>query len=78
MQALEAENAALADDKRSLEEQLETRRWVDRAKGKLMDDHQLSESQAFSFIQQTSMNRRTTMREVAKLVVDGSIVPEAS
>lgn len=78
MQALEAENAALADDKRSLEEQLETRRWVDRAKGKLMDDHQLSESQAFSFIQQTSMNRRTTMREVAKLVVDGSIIPEAS
>jgi len=76
MQALEAENAALADDKRSLEEQLETRRWVDRAKGKLMDDHQLTESQAFSFIQQTAMNRRTTMREVAKAVVDGSIAPE--
>ncbi|MGO9196041.1 MAG: ANTAR domain-containing response regulator [Acidimicrobiales bacterium] len=78
MQALEAENAALADDKRSLEEQLETRRWVDRAKGKLMDDHQLSESQAFSFIQQTSMNQRTTMREVAKSVVEGSIAPEPS
>ncbi|MGO9559693.1 MAG: ANTAR domain-containing response regulator [Acidimicrobiales bacterium] len=78
MQALEAENAALADDKRSLEEQLETRRWVDRAKGKLMDDHQLTESEAFSFIQQTSMNQRTTMREVAKSVVDGSIAPEAS
>jgi response regulator NasT len=76
MQALEAENAALADDKRSLEEQLETRRWVDRAKGKLMDDKQLSESEAFSFIQQTAMNRRTTMREVAKAVVDGSIAPE--
>ena len=76
MQALEAENAALADDKRSLEEQLETRRCVDRAKGKLMDDKQLSESEAFSFIQQTAMNRRTTMREVAKAVVDGSIAPE--
>jgi AmiR/NasT family two-component response regulator len=78
MQALEAENAALADDKRSLEEQLETRRWVDRAKGKLMDDHQLSESQAFGFIQQTAMNQRTTMREVAKSIVDGSVAPETN
>jgi response regulator NasT len=75
MQALAAENAALADDKRSLEEQLETRRWVDRAKGKLMDDHSMAESQAFSFIQQTAMNGRTTMREIAKGVVDGSITP---
>jgi response regulator NasT len=75
MQALEAENAALADDKRSLEEQLETRRWVDRAKGKLMDDQSLTESQAFSFIQQTAMNRRTTMREVAKGVVEGTVAP---
>lgn len=70
MQALEAENAALSDDKRSLEEQLETRRWVDRAKGKLMDDRQMAEHEAFSFIQQTAMNRRSTMREVAKEIVE--------
>ncbi len=75
MQALEAEVASLADDKRSLEEQLETRRWVDRAKGKLMDDRSMTESESFSFIQQTAMNRRTTMREVAKSIVDGSIEP---
>ncbi|HET9090870.1 MAG TPA: response regulator [Acidimicrobiales bacterium] len=78
MQALEAENASLSDDKRSLEEQLETRRWVDRAKGKLMDEHQLSESDAFSFIQQSAMNRRTTMREVAKEVVEGTLAPGAA
>ncbi len=77
MQALEAENASLSDDKRGLEEQLETRRWVDRAKGKLMDENGLREAEAFSFIQQTAMNRRTTMREVAKGVVDGSIEPPA-
>jgi response regulator NasT len=75
MQALEAEVAALSDDKRSLEEQLETRRWVDRAKGKLMDDRSMSESESFSFIQQTAMNRRTTMREVAKAITEGSIEP---
>ena len=74
MQALEAEVAALSDDKRSLE-QLETRRWVDRAKGKLMDDRSMSESESFSFIQQTAMNRRTTMREVAKAITEGSIEP---
>ena len=75
MQALEAEVAALSDDKRSLEEQLETRRWVDRAKGKLMDDRSMSESESFSFIQQTAMNRRTTMREVAKAITEGAIEP---
>ncbi|MGH9303282.1 MAG: ANTAR domain-containing response regulator [Acidimicrobiales bacterium] len=75
MRALEAENSSLADDKRSLEEQLETRRWVDRAKGRLMDDHRMSESQAFSFIQQTAMNRRTAMRDVARGVVEGEIAP---
>ena len=48
MQALEAENAALADDKRNLEEQLATRRWVDRAKGKLMDDKGMREADAFT------------------------------
>ncbi len=75
MQALEAENAALADDKRSLEEQLETRRWVDRAKGKLMDESAMSESQAFSFIHQRAMNERTTMRDIAKRVVEGTTAP---
>jgi AmiR/NasT family two-component response regulator len=75
MQALEAENASLADDKRSLEEQLETRRWVDRAKGLLMDSKGMTESDSFSFIQQTAMNRRTTMREVARLVVERAIEP---
>jgi len=77
LQALAAENATLSDDKRGLEDQLETRRWVDRAKGRLMDDHSLSEAKAFSFIQQSAMNRRLTMREVAREIVDGTIVPEA-
>lgn len=75
MRALEAENASLTDDKRGLEEQLETRRWVDRAKGRLMDDHRMSEAEAFAFVQQTAMNRRSTMREVAREVVEGGLTP---
>jgi response regulator NasT len=78
MVALEAENASLSDDKRGLEEQLETRRWIDRAKGKLMDDHGMREGDAFSFIQQTAMNTRATMREVAKGVVEGTVEPPAA
>ncbi len=78
MVALEAENASLSDDKRGLEEQLETRRWIDRAKGKLMDDHGMREGEAFSFIQQTAMNTRTTMRDVAKGVVEGTVQPPAA
>jgi AmiR/NasT family two-component response regulator len=75
MQALEAENASLSDSKASLEAQLETRRWVDRAKGKLMDEHHLKEAEAFSFIQQTAMNRRASMRDIARQVVEEGLKP---
>jgi response regulator NasT len=78
MQALEAENLALSDDKRGLEDRLETRRWVDRAKGRLMDDHAMTESAAFGFIQQTAMNRRSTMRQVAEEIVEGTLVVPGS
>jgi len=71
------EMKALHDQATSLEEQLETRKSVDRAKGKLMDDHGLSEGVAFSFIQKTAMRERRTMRTVADAVLDGSLTPEA-
>jgi two-component system, response regulator PdtaR len=68
IQALEREN-------RSLEEQLETRRVVARAKGLLMDSHKLSESDAFRFIQQSAMRERLTMRITAQRVLDGQLQP---
>jgi len=76
LRALADENAQLSEGNRSLEAQLETRRWVDRAKGRLMDSFGLSESDAFTFIQQRAMNDRITMKEVAQAVVAGSITPE--
>jgi two-component system, response regulator PdtaR len=75
MVALAEEVAALTGDKAGLEAQLETRRWIDRAKGRLMDDHDLRESEAFTFIQRTAMSRRTTMRVVAEEVVAGTLAP---
>ncbi len=76
LRALAEENAQLSEGNRSLEAQLETRRWVDRAKGKLMDSFGMSESNAFTFIQQRAMNDRITMKEVAQSIVAGSIVPD--
>ena len=60
---------ALHDQTQSLEEQLETRKLVDRAKGILMDQHGLSESDAYRRMQQQSMNLRKSMREVAEAII---------
>ena len=59
----------------SLEDQLETRKVVDRAKGQLMDEHGMSESEAFSFVQKTAMKERATMRVIAQQVLDGDLKP---
>ncbi|HET7489856.1 MAG TPA: response regulator [Acidimicrobiales bacterium] len=66
---------ALENENRSLEDQLETRRVVDRAKGMLMDVHGMREGDAFRFIQQTAMRERQTMKAVARRVIDGELTP---
>ena len=69
---------ALEAEVRGLEEQLETRRLVDRAKGILMDEHALGEAAAFSFIQRNAMRQRVTMRAVASQVIDRELRPDRS
>ena len=66
---------ALHDQATSLEEQLATRKVVDRAKGQLMDSHSMTEAAAFSFIQKTAMRDRATMKAVAQRVIDGGLAP---
>jgi response regulator NasT len=58
-----------------LTERLEVRKVLDRAKGRLIDAHGMKESEAFSFIQQTAMAGRTTMRAVAESVLRGETAP---
>ena len=53
-----------------LSEQFATRKLVERAKSLLQENMQLTEPEAFRWIQKTSMDRRLTMREVAQTVVD--------
>jgi two-component system, response regulator PdtaR len=69
------ELTALASEVKGLEEQLATRKIVDRAKGVLMDRHGLSESDAFSFIQKRAMSERTKMKAVADRVISGELTP---
>ena len=69
------EMKALADENLSLADQLETRKVVDRAKGKLMDNHDMSEADAFRFLQKTAMDTRSTLKQVAQDVIDGSLQP---
>jgi response regulator NasT len=59
----------------ALGEQLETRKTIDRAKGVLIDECEMRESDAFAFIQRTAMSERTKMREVAERILDGSLRP---
>ncbi len=66
---------ALAGEVQGLEQQLETRKLVDRAKGVLIDRYGLSEADAFAFVQRTAMNERTTMRAVAERVIAGDLQP---
>jgi len=59
----------------SLEEQLEARKVIDRAKGLLIDECGMKESEAFAFIQRTAMSERSRMREVADRVLAGTLRP---
>ena len=62
MKTLESEVA-------DLYERLETRKLLDRAKGILMKALNLSESEAFSWIQKTAMDQRASMKAVAEAII---------
>jgi AmiR/NasT family two-component response regulator len=64
-----AEVAALEAEVADLEERLETRKAVERAKNVLQRDLGLSEPDAFRWIQKTAMDLRLTMRQVADGVI---------
>ncbi len=66
----------LENEVASLHDRLETRKLIDRAKGILMTALNLSEPQAFSWIQRAAMDRRMSMKEVALAVISPNAVPE--
>ena len=52
-----------------LNERLETRKLIERAKGLLMSKHSIAEQDAFQRIQRLSMDRRIPMKQVAKALL---------
>ncbi|HTV11464.1 MAG TPA: response regulator [Acidimicrobiales bacterium] len=71
MKALEAEN-------KDLEERLNTQKLVERAKGTLMDELDMKESEAFRWVQRQAMDQRATMKEIAQRVLSGELRPDAT
>mgnify|MGYP000644480662 FL=1 len=61
---------ALEAEIQDLTERFETRKLVDRAKGLLNEKMNLTEPEAFRWIQKASMDRRLTMHEVAVTIID--------
>ncbi len=66
---------ALSEQNDVLEEKLEARKIIDRAKGRLIDEFAMKEQEAFAFIQQTAMTERSRMRDVAEKILSGDLKP---
>jgi response regulator NasT len=71
-----AEMRALDEENRSLEDRLEARKLIERAKGRLMDELGMKENDAFSWIRSTSMRERVLMAETARRVLDDGLRPD--
>ena len=72
-----AEMTALDGEVRTLEERLETRKVIEKAKGQLMAEQGITEAEAFRWIQRTAMNQRTSMKALAQSIIDAGAVTDA-
>ena len=66
---------ALTGQMEVLGEQLDARKIIDKAKGRLIDEFNMKEQEAFSFIQRTAMKDRSRMRDVAEKILSGELQP---
>ncbi len=74
--AVAIENTELMVKSRVIQEELETRKIVERAKGILMREEQLTEEEAYLRIRKYSMDHRKTMREVAEAIILSTEIKE--
>jgi response regulator NasT len=73
-----AEMSALDSEVRSLEDRLEARKSIEKAKGKLMTDQGMTEAEAFRHIQRSAMNERTSMKALADRILADEAPAEGS
>ena len=64
------EISGLKEETQMLRESLETRKLIDRAKGVLVDNYGLKESDAYRYLQKKAMGDRTTMRAIAEGILE--------
>jgi len=62
-------NTELMVKTKIVQEELQTRKKVEKAKGMLMKSQGLSEDEAYNLIRKTSMNKRVTMKEIAEAII---------
>ncbi len=67
--AIAWENTTLFEKTMAMEEALESRKKIDRAKGILMKKHRIGEEEAYRLLQKKSMNLRKSMKEIAEAVI---------
>lgn len=67
--AVAIENTELMVKSRVIQEELEARKIIERAKGILMRDEHLTEEQAYLKVRKYSMDNRKTMREVSEAII---------
>ncbi|MDD5043963.1 MAG: GAF and ANTAR domain-containing protein [Candidatus Omnitrophica bacterium] len=67
--AMVIENTELIVKTKVIQEELETRKLVERAKGVIMRDNNISEDEAYRQIQKYSMDSRKSMREIAEAII---------
>jgi response regulator NasT len=73
--ARHAELTSLERHVDDLEQRLESRKLIDRAKGRLMSEHGYDEQAAWRFIQTRAMSERVKIADIARRVVDGDLAP---
>jgi response regulator NasT len=61
----------LTDENDRLQKSLESRKVIERAKGVLMRRHRWTEADAFRRLQRAAMNKRTTMADLARQILEG-------
>jgi len=66
------ERELLAGEIEDLTARLEARKLLERAKGLLMRDQGMSEPEAFTWLQRSAMDRRMSMAQVARSLIEGS------
>lgn len=67
-----AELKQLNDELLNLKDSLETRKLLDRAKGILMTAHGLTEQEAYRRMQQFSMAKRISLKELAESIINAA------